>query len=123
MKTVMVVDDEPGISHIVSCALRKRDYDVVTAEDGFECLARMRKGFEGVILMDIAMPQLDGWQTIRALKAEQLLGKSLVCMLTGLEPLGNPTGLEDSVVDYLAKPFKCEALVAMVSSAFALLHP
>jgi CheY-like chemotaxis protein len=123
MKTVMIVDDEPGISQIVSRALRKWNYDVVTAENGLECLARMRKGFQGVILMDIAMPWLDGWQTVRALKDEQLLGESLVCMLTGLEPLVNPVGLEDAVADYLAKPFTFEALEEMVSSAFALLRP
>jgi DNA-binding response OmpR family regulator len=123
MKTVMIVDDEPSLAQVVSQFLRKWNYDVVTASNGVGCLAHMRNGFQGVILMDVAMPELNGWQTIRALKNEDLLGKSLVCMLTGLEPAGDQAGLEDCVFDYLVKPFRFEALDEMVSSAFDLLRP
>ena len=123
MNTVMIVDDEPGFCTLVSRFLQKREYNVVTANNGMECLARMRNGFQGVILMDVAMPQLSGWQTIRALKEEQLLDRTLVCMLTGEDPMADPAGLEGSVFDYLVKPFAFEALNEMVSSAFDLLRP
>lgn len=118
----MIADDDPGISHITALVLRKSGYGVVTVENGVECLARMRQGFRGVILMDVAMPQLDGWETIRAMRAEGLLDHSLVCMLTGREPLGDEAGLEDCVVDYLTKPFTSNALLEVVSSAFALMR-
>jgi CheY-like chemotaxis protein len=122
MKFVMIVDDEPGVTKIVSSFLLKHSYEAIVAANGMECVARMRTGFHGVVLMDVAMPKLDGWQTIRTLKDENLLGQCLVCMLTGLEPAGCQVGLEGVVFDYLLKPFTLEALSGVLSSAFELLQ-
>jgi CheY-like chemotaxis protein len=121
MEVVMIVDDEPSVLHIAASMLRKKGYSVITAKNGLDCLAYMRKGFQGVILLDISMPQLDGWQTLRILKDEQLLDRTLVCMLTGFQPRGAEAGLEDCVVDYLTKPFSSKSLNEMVAAAFRLL--
>jgi len=121
MKTVMIVDDDTGILRTVSLVLRARGYEVLTVPSGEECLELARAGFRGVILMDIIMPGLDGWQTIAQLSEENLLEGSLVCMLTGREFENHVRGIESCVFDYLAKPFTGPALLEMVMGAEACL--
>jgi CheY-like chemotaxis protein len=122
MTPVLVVDDEAAVRDVVSLALRKRGYPVTTAQDGAECLERARAGFRGVILMDVVMPRLTGWQTISALEQDDLLNGSAVCMLTGLTEPGEE-GAEQAgmVFDYLTKPFNDTSLLEMVEKAGEIL--
>lgn len=124
-QTVMIVDDDSGVLKSATIVLASRGYRVVTATSGEECLDALRGGFQGVILMDIMMPGLSGWETIRAMQAENLLGENrLVCMLTTRQnPGGDCEGLQECVFDYLAKPFDNEQLLALVENASALLSP
>jgi CheY-like chemotaxis protein len=123
MKTVMIVDDDSGVLRTVSLVLRTRGYEVVPASSGLQCLELARSGFRGVILMDIIMPGIDGWQTIAQLRDEKLLEGSLICMLTGCEYENHARGVESFVFDYLAKPFSANALLDMVTNAESCLSP
>jgi CheY-like chemotaxis protein len=101
---VMVVDDEPQVRDIVLTVLEQDGIDVTEARSGEECLERLGRGFRGLILLDVVMPGLDGWATIREMKKRDLLEGNVICMLTGMEEPGLDTaGLEDCVVDYLVK--------------------
>jgi DNA-binding response OmpR family regulator len=124
MTRVMIVDDDKAILNTVSLILRRHGCEVVAAAGGRACLDEMRKGFHGVILMDIMMPDLNGWDTIRAILAANLLQGSLVCMLTArATPDPQAAGIEEAVFDYLPKPFDCEALLGLVDLAAACLEP
>jgi DNA-binding response OmpR family regulator len=95
---------------------------VVLAPNGNRCLEEMRKGFAGVVLMDIMMPGLSGWQTIRALARENLLQNVLVCMLTARATPGPESeGMEEFVFDYLPKPFDFPTLIHCVDNAAGFL--
>lgn len=122
MKKVMIVDDDDQIRESASIVLAKQGNKVIAVTNGLECLELVRNGFKGVILMDVAMPVLDGWKTVRTLRDEGLLPGTLVCMLTGQEPSEDSRGLEECVFDYLRKPFSSEALVKLVSGARAYLE-
>lgn len=122
MKKVMIVDDDEQIRESASIVLTKQGNKVIAVTNGLECLDLVRKGFEGVILMDVAMPLLDGWKTVRTLRDERLLPGTLICMLTGQEPSEDSNGLEECVFDYLRKPFSTEALLQMVAGARAYLE-
>ena len=63
-KKVMIVDDEPDLLASFKIVLEKNNYDVVTVTNGIDCLNELKKGFKGVILMDLMMPKMDGWETI-----------------------------------------------------------
>jgi two-component system OmpR family response regulator len=117
MCKVMVVDDDENLRELVMLFLKRQGYEVLAATNGIECLKHAREGFNGIILMDVSMPVMDGWRTVESLRREQLLHRSLVCMLTGLEPAGEGAGLEDCIFDYLLKPFTRDKLVSMVSTA------
>lgn len=124
-QNVMIVDDDPGVLRSATFVLAAHGYQITRAPSGEECLQALRQGFKGVILMDIMMPGLSGWDTVRAMQAENLLGKDqLVCMLTARQnPDGGCEGLQECIFDYLAKPFDNEQLIALVDNANAILTP
>ena len=120
--SIMIVDDDPAIRKTVTLILGKAGHEVMQAQDGHACLAALRGGFHGIILMDIMMPGLSGWQTIRAILKEGLLQRNLVCMLTAMpQPGTEGEGTEEWVFDYLAKPFTCGQLVQMVENTLKFL--
>jgi DNA-binding response OmpR family regulator len=122
MKHVMIVDDDLAILQTVGMVLRRKGYQVTTASGGFACLEELRKGFRGVVLMDIMMPDLDGWATIREIVAGHHLPNVLVCMLTAKASPGTEgSGLEEVVFDYLPKPFDNQELLRLVENAAELL--
>lgn len=115
---VMIVDDDPAIRGVVVSVLRKEGYDVRAVESGEGSLQQVRQGFRGVILMDIVMEGMDGWDAIRAMQAEGLAVGNAICMLTGIRtPTEKAAGLEELVMDYLTKPFAPGDLVRMVKTA------
>lgn len=119
---ILIVDDDLGILKTVELVLASRGYAALKAPNGQTCLEALRQGFKGVILMDIMMPGLSGWETIRAILAEQLLGDNLICMLTALpEPGPEGEGLQEYVFDYLPKPFDNQQLLQMVENALGFL--
>lgn len=123
MKKVMVVDDDVAVRNTVALILRRNGYEVTLASDGEQCLQVLRQGFKGVVLMDIMMPGLTGWETIRAIVAARLLDGILICMLTARATPGTDgEGLEAAVFDYLPKPFNDTALCAVVDNAHQFLE-
>lgn len=113
---VMIVDDESWIRTTVREVLSEAGVEVLSAESGRECIEHLRRGFRGVILMDIMMPEMNGWETIRMLHRESLIDGNLIVMLTALEsPDEQMEGLQELVFDYLTKPFDPATLVSTVS--------
>jgi CheY-like chemotaxis protein len=123
MKKVMVVDDDTAVLRTVGLVLRHHGCEVTLASSGADCLTGVRAGFKGVILMDIMMPGLTGWETIRALAQENLIDGILICMLTAkAHPGSEGEGLEHLVFDYLPKPFDNAALLRCVDNAASFLE-
>jgi CheY-like chemotaxis protein len=116
MGHVLVVDDEPMVLYSVKRILESAKIDVETAESGQNCLEILRKGFKGLILMDIIMPGMDGWDTINAIVKEGFAEGNIICMLTGKEePDEKMEKLKEYVLDYIRKPFQKEQLLSIVT--------
>ncbi len=123
MKRVLIVDDEPHILLSVRVTLEDAGYTVITADSGRECIKVLKSGFSGVILLDIMMPDMDGWDTIIAIQSEHLDENILISMLTAkIEPDDKMIGLEDYVFDYITKPFDSEILLEKVQKYFEYLR-
>lgn len=113
---VLVVDDEETVRYVVKRILEEAGFIVSVAANGPECLEILRKGFKGLILMDIIMPGMDGWDTIQAMVDEGLCEGNIVCMLTGKPvPDVKMDHLKEYVLDYIRKPFDSDKLVQIVS--------
>jgi CheY-like chemotaxis protein len=117
---VMLVDDDPAIQRVVSIILSGEGYALSIANSGAECIEEVRRGFKGLILMDIMMPELDGWDTIGAMVEEGILDGVAICMFSALHDTDskNPD-LERYVVGRLPKPFTCDELLNSVRECLA----
>lgn len=119
---VMLVDDEECIRETISELLDSEGIDVVTAVGSNECLQLLRAGFRGVILMDVMMPGMDGWATIREIEKAGLLQGNIISMLTAMDvPDERMEGLQEVIIDYITKPFEPSCFIAAVRKYLALL--
>ena len=114
-KRVMIVDDEPDIREVVKDVLEPFGFDVLTVDCGNKCIEELQKGFRGVILMDIMMPGIDGWETIRQIESKGLTEGNIISMLTAKEdPDTDLSQMTETVLNYIRKPFKADYLIATV---------
>lgn len=112
---MMIVDDEPSIRIALEVLLKGEGFEVTTADSGQKCIEELKKGFKGVILMDIMMPNMDGWDTIKEIVEDDLLEGNIISMLTAKDaPDQKMEGLQEYVIDYITKPFEPDELVATV---------
>lgn len=120
---LMLVDDEECIRETISELLDYEGIPIITAVDAAECLKHLRSGFRGVILMDVMMPGMDGWTTIREIQNEGLLEGNIISMLTAMDdPDERMEGLQEVVIDYITKPFEPTAFIASVREYLNLLE-
>jgi DNA-binding response OmpR family regulator len=115
---VLVVDDEPDMVDILKVILTQSGFDVSTAYSGKECVEKASKEDFDLVLLDIRMPQMDGWTTLRKLKEKKITEKTKVVILTVEKGPGVEIfGLQDVVADYITKPFDREKLVKHIKKA------
>ena len=113
---IMVVDDETDILASIRALFEKQNYEVTTVESGEECIQELEKGFKGVILIDIMMPNMDGWDTIKKIVNRGLIKNVAINIITGKgtkdhQKLGE---LGSYVYDYLTKPIDINQLIDSV---------
>lgn len=121
-QSVLVVDDDPCVLNTVRRILENDGLAVFTASSGLACVEELEKGFRGLVLMDIVMPEMDGWDTIEAAVNKGLTDGILFCMLTGKEiPDPKMDYLKEYVVDYIIKPFHLAKLVSVVKECLSFL--
>ncbi|MFP4354871.1 MAG: two-component system response regulator [Phycisphaerae bacterium] len=121
--TILVVDDDPSIRMTVEMVLEETDYQVRFAENGQAAIQTLEQGYRGLVLLDIMMPCMDGWQTLKAMVDQGLYEGNIVCMLTAvLDPGPEMEGLKEYVLDYVRKPFTPDELIEAVDNAIALVE-
>jgi len=115
-KRIMIVDDELDILFSLKIIFEKQDYDVVTVSNGVECLKEIEKGFKGIILMDLMMPIMDGWDTISAIVKNGYIDNVAIAIITGkgTKDIQKISQLGSYVLDYIAKPLDINQLIASV---------
>ncbi|UCD55299.1 MAG: response regulator [Candidatus Omnitrophota bacterium] len=114
-KKILVVDDEPDILKVVTFRLRKAGYKVVTAEDGQKALDLAQREKPDLILLDLRLPVIDGYEVCRKLKSDELFKKIPIIFLTA----SSAATIIDKTKkfkadDYLIKPFEPDDLLKKV---------
>jgi DNA-binding response OmpR family regulator len=111
-QTVLVVDDEPEIVRFVRAYLEEAGYRVVTAGDGQEALYVARHEKPDLVLLDLMMPGMDGWEFVRRFRRER--STPLIILTARVDESDQVLGLELGADDYVTKPLSPRALVARV---------
>ncbi len=114
-KRILVVDDEPDILQVTSFRLKKAGYEVLTAIDGREAMDLIKKEPLDLILLDLVLPQVTGYEVCKWVKADDKLKEIPVILFTAsavhdVTEKASQTGAQD----YIVKPFEPEELLAKV---------
>ena len=119
---IMIVDDDPSIIYTVRAVLDGASMGSVTANGGLECLEHLANGFSGLILLDVMMPGMNGWQTAEEIVAQGYASNTLICMLTAqADPDEGMEEIKAYIVDYITKPFTPDDLLDRVRQYISLL--
>ncbi len=118
-KNILVIDDEPDILEFVERVLQDAGYSIVKAKDAKQGLAILQSEKIDLLLLDIMLPEVDGWQLMQIMKSDERLKKIPVAMLTArVDAYDKIIGLKEGAVDYICKPFTAEQLLKRIDEIF-----
>ncbi len=121
-KKVMVVDDEPDTVDLVKLVLETEDFDVITAYSGSECLKKIALEKPDAVLLDIMMPEMDGWEVFKKIR-EKYVDLPVAMLTVRDQDKDKMLGLHVlKADDYITKPFGRKALVEKVKKLVELSH-
>jgi two-component system alkaline phosphatase synthesis response regulator PhoP len=113
----LVVDDDPSIVKVVRGYLEQAGYQVLTAFDGETALHILRRERPDLLVLDLLLPQHDGWEITRIVRSDKSLAALPIIMLTArVEDTDKIVGLEMGADDYVTKPFNAREMVARVNA-------
>ena len=117
---ILCVDDEPLNLSLLEAMLIPRGYDVVTAVNGPEALEKIRTEQIDICLLDVMMPEMDGFEVCRRIKSDEERGNIPVVMITAFDDRKNRIqGIEAGAEDFISKPFDSAEVLARIKM---LLH-
>lgn len=120
MATILVVEDEPRIAQIASDYLERAGYDVVHVDRGAHALQRARTEQPALVVLDLALPDMDGLDVARALRSESSV--PIIMLTARVEEHDRLRGLALGADDYVTKPFSPRELVARVRAVLRRTH-
>ena len=113
---ILIADDSPTICRLVAATLKRQNYQVVAAKDGLEALAKLNEIRPNLILLDIIMPHLDGYQLCKIIRGNKETKHIPVVMLSGKDGFFDKVkGRIAGATDYITKPFEPDALLRCVA--------
>ncbi|MBN1872661.1 MAG: response regulator [Anaerolineae bacterium] len=118
---VLIIDDEPSAREIIEDYLWREDYDLISLSSGLEALAQIKDIAPDIVLLDVMMPHLDGFEVCRRLRADPELAEIPIVMVTALEDRdAHIEGIQAGADDFLTKPIDSALLKARVRTIIRL---
>ncbi len=123
-RKILVIDDEPGIIEIVEANLEGDGFVVVSASNGKEGLEKIKSESPELVVLDVMMPEMDGWEVLRRVEQDPDTAGLPVIMLTAKAADEDYIhGLEEGAVEYITKPFYPQELVNRIKITLMVLNP
>ena len=120
-KKILIIDDEKHISSLLKFILERKGYEVFQANLGKEGIELANQHNPDLILLDVMMPQMDGYEVANILKSENNTKEIAIIMLSSAAQLKDKEkGLDCGVADYLTKPFDKELLLSVIEKNISL---
>lgn len=119
MRKLLIADDEPGIRTLVKMTLESDAYEIIEASDGVQALALTKEHRPQLVLLDVSMPRMSGFDVCRSIKADPAFKDIRVIMVTAKAQEADITeGVAAGADDYFTKPFSPVALIRKVEEIF-----
>ena len=119
-KKILVVDDEAELSKAIIIRLKTLGYEVISAQDGQEGLEKAKNENPDLIVLDILMPKMDGYEVCRMLKFDEKYKSIPIIMLTArAKDIDKVMGKKVGADDYITKPFETEELIDKIKKHLA----
>ncbi len=123
MERILVVDDDKEVVQLIRSFLESSGFAVFTAHDGETALHILKRERPALVLLDLMLPERDGWDVTRIIRANPTLKHTGIIMLTArIEDIDRIVGLELGADDYIVKPFNPREVVARVRTVLRRLH-
>ncbi|MFQ5341633.1 MAG: response regulator transcription factor [Anaerolineae bacterium] len=121
MVKILIIDDEPTLHNLLSLALEREGYEVVSALSGLEGLRQAYRHQPDLIILDVTMPGMGGWETLKRLRQISDVPTVMLTARSGSEH--TVRGLSLGADDYIAKPFDVEELLARIEAVLRRVQP
>lgn len=124
-KTVVCIEDETGVLELIRLILTRRELEIVGAESGAEGLALIRQLRPALVLLDLMLPGMDGWEVYRRMKADETM-KNIPVIVVTAKAAGVDEVLAKQIAkvdEYIKKPFSIEELTQSVDRVLARAAP
>ena len=119
MTSLLIVDDDPAIREVFSILLARSGFSVMTAPGGSECLGLLESSHPDLILLDIMMHPVDGWQTLNAIRTRPEMSGIPVMMFSGKSPSADELFRYGGwIEDYFMKPITMQAITRSLNDVF-----
>jgi len=119
-KRILLVEDDPSAARLVSYTLEQEGYEVLTAPNGVEGLRKAREEEPDLLVLDVMLPGLDGFEVCHRLRSEPQTAKLPILMLSAkAREADKATGINVGADDYLSKPAAPDEIVARVANLLA----
>ena len=121
VKRILCIEDEPEMVDLIKLILTRRGYEVQGAASGAEGLKKIRESHPDLVLLDLMMPDMDGWEVYQQMKADETVHHTPVIIVTAkAQNVDRVLGLHVAKVDdYLAKPFSPQDLLESVEKVLS----
>lgn len=117
---ILIADDDPELVGILMKRLQNLDCDIITASDGSEALELTRKHRPDIVILDVMMPNMNGWEVCKAIRRDESIARTGVIMLTGIgESLNDMTSPLYGADEHLNKPFNFAELTLKIKRLLA----
>jgi two-component system, OmpR family, alkaline phosphatase synthesis response regulator PhoP len=119
-KKVLIIEDDPATTRLVDYSLRHHGYQVITATNGLEGLRKARGESPDLVILDVMLPGMDGYEICHRLRSEPATAKILILMFSAkAQEIDRDTGLKVGADDYLTKPSAPAEIIARVEKLLA----
>ena len=120
-KKILIVEDEANIRELLRLYLEREGYTVLEAENGVEGIKKWKSDKPDMLLLDVMMPVMDGWEVCREIRAES--GVPIIMLTAEGETADRVSGLEMGADDYIVKPLEMPEVIARVRAVFRRIAP
>jgi len=120
-KKILVVDDEPRMVQFISMNLKLEGFDVISAENGYQALEKVTRELPDLIVLDIMMPDMDGYETLKKVRAFSTV--PVIFLSVKNEAADRIKGLDLGADDYVTKPFEPAELVSRIKAVLRRVEP